>query len=202
MAKTKKHELAKWILAADLGGISAVLMFLEFNVPFIPSFLKLDFSDLAVVLGGLIIGPLQGAFIALVKVTIHLFLKGSATGGVGELANVINSLCYMLTTVFIYKKTRTRLGGHTGLIAGTVMTSIVATVVNYFVIFPIYQLRMGYSAEELISLSANVNPYITSLGGLAIAAVLPFNVFKYIIISLMTGLLYRRLNLFVRKYIY
>ncbi len=187
MAKTNRHELAKWILAADLGGISAVLMLLEFNVPFIPSFLKLDFSDLAVVLGGLI---------------IHLLLKGSATGGVGELANVINSLCYMLTTVFIYKKTRTRLGGHTGLVAGTVVTSIVATVVNYFVIFPIYQLRMGYSAEALVSLSANVNPYITSLGGIAIAAVLPFNVFKYIIISIMTGLLYRRLNLFVRKYIY
>lgn len=202
MAGTKKHKLAKWILAADLGGISAVLMLLEFNIPLMPSFLKLDFSDLTVTLGGLIIGPLEGAFIALVKVIVHLLLKGSATGGVGELANVINSLCFMLTTVFIYKKNRTRLGIHTGLMAGMIITSIVATAVNYFLIFPIYQLRMGYTAEALIKLSSNVNPYITSMESIALAAVLPFNICKYVMISLLTVVLYRQLNIFVRKYIY
>ena len=44
----KTHRLA---VAAMLTAVAAVLQFLEFSIPLVPSFIKLDFSDLPALLG-------------------------------------------------------------------------------------------------------------------------------------------------------
>ena len=86
----------KIVLVGVFGAISTVLMFLSFNVPFIPTFVKLDFSDLPVLLGGYILGPVYGSFIAIIKILLNFVYNGSMTYGIGETVNLIGSLSFML----------------------------------------------------------------------------------------------------------
>ena len=68
-----------------LSGISIVLMqILEFPIPFMPPFLKFDFSTLPALIGGFAYGPVTGIAIAFIKAALHLLRTD--TGGVGELA--------------------------------------------------------------------------------------------------------------------
>ena len=51
-----------------LSGISIVLMqILEFPIPFMPPFLKFDFSTLPALIGGFAYGPVTGIAIAFIK---------------------------------------------------------------------------------------------------------------------------------------
>ncbi len=134
----KNNSTKKMVLTAILGAISAVLMLLEFPMPFIPPFVKMDFSELPVILGGFIMGPVSGAFIALIKVLLNFILNGTSTAGIGELANFIYSISYMLPAVLVYRKIRTKKGAVASLAVGTATASIVAVIMNLVVIFPVY----------------------------------------------------------------
>ena len=73
-----------------LSGISIVLMqILEFPIPFMPPFLKFDFSTLPALIGGFAYGPVTGIAIAFIKAALHLLRTD--TGGVGELADFLAS---------------------------------------------------------------------------------------------------------------
>lgn len=78
-ASKRTHHLA---VAAMLSAVAAVLQFVEFSIPLIPSFVKLDISDLPALLGTFSLGPVYGVVIQLVKNLLHLPFGSSA--GVGE----------------------------------------------------------------------------------------------------------------------
>ena len=82
--KQKTHHLA---VAAMLCAVAFVLQFIEFSIPLIPSFVKLDLSDLPALLGTFSLGPVYGVVIQLVKNLLHLPFGSSA--GVGELSNFL-----------------------------------------------------------------------------------------------------------------
>ena len=67
--KQKTHRLA---VAAMLAAIAAVLQFIEISIPIMPSFVKLDLSDLPALLGAYALGPFWGVLIQLVKNLLHL----------------------------------------------------------------------------------------------------------------------------------
>ncbi|WP_024735114.1 ECF transporter S component, partial [Enterocloster asparagiformis] len=98
-----KIAVRSLVLSAFMGAVSAVLMAMEFPVPLAPGFVKMDFSDLPVILGGFIMGPLAGMRIIAVKIGLSFLLKGTVTMGVGELANMIGSVSYMLPAVLLYR---------------------------------------------------------------------------------------------------
>ena len=92
---TEKHvDIWKLTMIAMLSAIAFVLMFLEFSVPIMPPFIKMDLSDLPALLGAFAMGPVSGVMICLIKNLMHLFL--SSTGGVGELSNFILGACFVL----------------------------------------------------------------------------------------------------------
>ena len=65
MKKNTTHNLT---VAAMLSAVAFILMFIEFPLPMlIPSFVKMDFSDLPALLGTFSLGPVYGAAIQLVK---------------------------------------------------------------------------------------------------------------------------------------
>lgn len=71
-ASKRTHRLA---VAAMLSAVAAVLQFVEFSIPLIPSFVKLDISDLPALLGTFSLGPVYGVVIQLVKNLLHLPLR-------------------------------------------------------------------------------------------------------------------------------
>ena len=120
----------KIVLVGVFGAISTVLMFLSFNVPFIPTFVKLDFSDLPVLLGGYILGPVYGSFIAIIKILLNFVYNGSMTYGIGETVNLIGSLSFMLPAVLLYQRNRNFKTAIMSLIVGTIAATVVLLTAN------------------------------------------------------------------------
>lgn len=196
---TKRVDVRRLVLIAMLGGISAVLMLFEFSVPFVPPFIELDFSELAIIIGGFVMGPVEGLLIILIKVLLNLVMNGTTTMGVGELMNFCVSAFYMVPSVLIYRKLRTRKGAAISLVCGTLIVSILATLTNYFIMFPIYAWAYKMPMDALVQMGAAVNSHVDSLLSLMLWSVLPFNLFKYTLVSVITFLVYKRLAGFLRN---
>ena len=132
-----------------LSGISIVLMqIFEFPIPFMPPFLKFDFSTLPALIGGFAYGPVTGIAIAFIKAALHLLRTD--TGGVGELADFLASGSLVLVSSLIYKRIKTRKGAVLGLVLGAIAMAIVGGLANYFILIPFYTNVMPM--EQIISL--------------------------------------------------
>ena len=122
-----------------LGVISFILMFFEIPLPWLaPPFMKIDISDLPSLIGSFAIGPMAGVIIQLLKNVLNVLIEGSTTGGVGELANFVVGSAFAYTAGFVYYKKKTFKRAIIGLILGTTVMTLVITLANYFVMFPLY----------------------------------------------------------------
>ena len=113
--KKKPVNVRYMTMTAMLSAIAFVLMMLEFSIPIMPSFIKLDFSELPALIGSFAMGPLCGVIICLVKNVLHLFI--TSTGGVGELSNFILGVAFVLPAGLLYKYKKTRTTALIGSIA-------------------------------------------------------------------------------------
>ena len=103
---TSKLTTKALVTIAMLGAVSGILMALDFNIPLSPSFVKFDFSDLPIMLGGFLLGPLAGVFIGTIKILLNFVLNGTTTMFVGELSNWILTMAFVLPASIIYQKTK------------------------------------------------------------------------------------------------
>lgn len=87
-----------------LTAVAAVLQFIEISIPIMPSFVKLDFSDLPELIGAFAYGPVAGIVIALLKNIIHLPFSGSMY--IGELSNFILGAAFAGVAGYVYKQKR------------------------------------------------------------------------------------------------
>lgn len=100
--KPAKSNIAKMAIVGVLSAIAYLLMFMEFSVPLMPVFIKMDLSDFPALIGSLAVGPAGGIIIALIKNLLHLTV--TSTGGVGELSNFILNAVFILPAGLLYKK--------------------------------------------------------------------------------------------------
>jgi len=182
---------------AILSAAAFALNYIEFPVPLFPAFLQLDFSDIPALVGAFALGPLAGVVIELIKNILHLIFKWNIGSPVGELANFIVGVALVGTAGFIYKKRKTKQNAIKGMIIGIVVMAAAGGVMNYFVLLPFYTRFMPI--EAIIEMGAAVNDSITSLKDLVIYAIIPFNIFKGVIIAVITGLLYKKLSPVIHK---
>ena len=129
----KTHHLA---VAALLAAVAAVLQFIEFSIPIMPAFNKLDISDLPALLGTFSLGPVYGAAIQLVKNLLHLPFGSSA--GVGELSNFLLGAVFVGTAGTVYKFKKTKRGALIGSIAGAIAMAAFSLPSNYYIVYPVY----------------------------------------------------------------
>lgn len=189
---TRKTVSAKLIARVGVLGAIAALLFLIPGIPIVPPIYKLDFSTVPVLLGGFSLGPVPGLLILLVKDLVGL--TNSSSMGVGELADFLASAAMMLTAVAIYRRHHSRRGALLGLIAGTAVMTVVAALVNYFILIPFYVAAMNMPAEAIVSMIGKVIPAVDSLPKLIAFATTPFNLLKGVVLSVITFLLYKRLS--------
>lgn len=189
--ETKKFT-PKFIASVGiLSGISVVLMqILEFPLPFMPPFFKLDFSTLPALIGGFAYGPLTGFIIALIKAIFHLLR--TSTGGVGEFADLLASTAIILTSSVIYKKHKTRKGALIGLLTGTVALAIVGGLANYHILIPFYSKVMPL--EQIFELCGKINPFIHDTLTYTLYGAVPFNLIKGVILSAITFIVYKHVS--------
>lgn len=188
------------VTAGILAAISTILRFLETPLPLLPTFLKLDFSNIPALIGGLALGPLAGTAILLIKNLIYL--PFTQTLGVGEVADFVISLTLVLTASLFYKFNKTRKSAIIGMTTGSaIMSFVAAPLMNYFVLIPFYAVvYFDSSVDAIIQLAGTANPGINSLWTYILYAVVPFNIVKCLAVCLITGFLYKPLSPLLHKY--
>ncbi|MCG8540821.1 MAG: ECF transporter S component [Clostridia bacterium] len=182
---------------AFLSTVAYIFMLMEFPIPFFPPFLTIDLSDMPALIGAFALGPIAGIMIELIKNLLHLITKTS-TGGVGELSNFLVGAALVIPAGIIYAKNRKISGAILGMVLGTIVMAIVGALANYYIIIPFYSNIMPI--DKIISLSASANGAIKDLKTLILYGVVPFNLLKGSIISILTILIYKKISpLLVRK---
>ena len=178
---------------AMLSVIGFVLMYFQLPLTFVaPPFMKLDISDLPVLMGAFTMGPVYGIIIAALKNLMHIIFKGTMTAGVGELSNFIISSTFALVSSYIYRKHRTYKGAVLAMTVGVLAMTILAMESNYFVVFPLYGKVMPMDA--IIAMGSAITPKITGLFTMMIYSVLPFNLIKGFTTSAVMMLVYKKIS--------
>ena len=197
-ATSSKSNATKLVITAMLTAVAVVLQYIEVSIPLVPSFLKLDFSDIPELIGAFIIGPVGGVIICLLKNVIHLFATGSF--GVGELSNFLLGAVFSLTAGLIYKHKKTRTTALIACITASFAMAIVCIPINYFLIYPIYaKLWVGGDMEIIINMYKALLPASDTLLKSLLIFNLPFTLVKGLICAVVTMFIYKPLsNLFVK----
>ncbi len=175
----KNWTLKKLVYTALLSAVAGVLMSLEFPLPLMPPFYKIDFSATPAIIATFMMGPASGICVELVKILIKLVSVGTTTMYVGEFANVISTFVFILPLWYVYKV----LGkGKKAMIASLLLSVVLCTacscVINAFITLPLYAKAMGQSLDAVVKMVAAVNPAITNLTTFIILATIPFNIIK------------------------
>lgn len=193
--KTGKWSIQKLIYTAMLAAVAGVLMSLEFSVPMMPPFYKVDFSDVPSVIAVFLMGPVSGICVEVIKLLIKLITVGTNTMYVGELANLIAAFLFVWPLWFLYQKLgANRKAAVEALLLSIVIRTACACFINANITLPLYAKAMSLPLDEVIRMVASVNPAIKDLNGFIILATIPFNVLKVGLNYIVEQLLFVRLR--------
>lgn len=193
--KTGKWSIQKLIYTAMLAAVAGVLMSLEFSVPMMPPFYKVDFSDVPSVIDVFLMGPVSGICVEVIKLLIKLITVGTNTMYVGELANLIAAFLFVWPLWFLYQKLgANRKAAVEALLLSIVIRTACACFINANITLPLYAKAMSLPLDEVIRMVASVNPAIKDLNGFIILATIPFNVLKVGLNYIVGQLLFVRLR--------
>ena len=189
----QKWSVKKLTCTALLAAVAGVLMSLEFSVPLMPVFYKVDFSDVPTVIALFAMGPASGLGVELIKLLIKVAAVGTNSNFVGEFANLIGAFLFILPIWLISNKTGlSKRGTAVTLALSGVIRIAWSCFCNAFITLPLYAASFGLPLEEVIRTVSAANPAITSLTGFIIMATIPFNLLKYALNYLAAHLLYHR----------
>lgn len=189
------EKIRKMTFTAMLGAVATVLMFVDFSVPFMPGFIKMDISELPALIAGFAYGPLSGVCVCLIKNLINLLR--TTTSGVGELCNFMLGVAFILPSSIIYKKMKTRKGAVIGSVIGAVLMAVLSLPINYFITYPFYSNFMPM--DVIISMYQEIIPSVDGLLACLIIFNVPFTLLKGVIDAIICFLIYKPLSPILHK---
>ncbi|WP_080146319.1 ECF transporter S component [Marinilactibacillus piezotolerans] len=168
MSNSRTHRVVGIATLASLAWVISM-----FSFPILPgvSFLKLDFSDLPILFGMYVYGPVGGILIAFIRSLLSFIQRGGEAGlPIGDTAQFLASLSFALPVYWVITKFGLRLRDKvTAAVLGTVALSVVMALLNWLFLAPAYMAVMGFSVGP-------IKEYL-------VAAVVPFNLIKGPIVS-------------------
>ena len=188
---TKVKSLRMVTVTAIMSALSAVLMFVEFSIPIMPSFIKLDISDLPALITSYAFGPVCGVAVCLVKNLIHLL--ATQTAGVGELSNFIHGAVFVFVAGMFYKYHHNRKFAFIGAMAGDFAMAAMSFFINYFFVYPIYFKLMAPEAA-ILGAYQEILPSIDSLWKAILFFNVPFTFAKGLISVAITFAIYPKIS--------
>ncbi|MBS5136103.1 ECF transporter S component [Pseudoflavonifractor sp. MCC625] len=182
-------------VTAMLSAIAFVLMFLDFSVPLIPSFVKMDISELPALLAAFALGPVYGTVVCLVKNLIHLMI--TSTAGAGELCNFLLGASFVIPAGLLYRRMKSRKGALIGVLIGSVIMALFSIPLNYYVTYPIYSNFMPI--DVILGMYQAIRPSVNSLLECLIVFNAPFTLVKGLIDAALCFLIYKSLSPILHK---
>ena len=173
-----------------LAAASFVLQMFEIALPFMPSFIKFDFSDLPALIGSFALGPISGVLIELIKNILHTMDSGSC--GVGELSNFLLGAVFVGIAGIVYRKMNNKKGALIGSVAGAAAMAVMCLPFNYFIVYPVYYNFMP--EETILSMYQAIVPGVKSIFQSLLVFNVPFTFAKGMVNVLIAFLIYKRIS--------
>ena len=185
--KKKLFTVETMTRIAMLTAAASVLFLIEIPVV---AFYKLDLSNVPVLLGAFSMGTVPGLIILALKSLVGLLHSSSA--GIGELADLIMGAAMIVPASMIYHRNKTRKTAIIGMIAGTICMAIAGVAVNKWIMLPFYMQAFHMDMTGILAY-AKVGG-VDSETKLLMLVTGPFNLLKGLVLSGVTGLIYKPLS--------
>ncbi len=180
-----------------LAAIAFILMYIEIGIPIVPPWLKLDISDFPALLAGFSLGPVSGIIVQAIKAILFFLLKNSGTGGVGELANFLMGVAFVLPAALIYMKKKSFKRAIIGTLVGIIAMTIASGALNYWLLIPAYAQIMPM--EAILAACSAINPAMNSVEMYVFMAAMPFTFAKGLLDGIIIFLIYKRVSPILHK---
>ncbi|ERL66564.1 ECF transporter S component [Schleiferilactobacillus shenzhenensis] len=178
--------LEKWIGVAIFGALATLVMYIE--IP-IMGFLKLDVSDVVVLLAMSLYGLGAGIGVAAVKVGVHFVLTGAGVGSlIGDSAAFIAAIAFTVPLYFMLSRRNGNWPQRIlAITVATLSLTVVMAVLNWLVLIPLYAAVMHFGIGMALS------KYILTM-------VVPFNLLKGVVLAAVFLPLYFKLVPWVMRH--
>ena len=197
---TSRSRTHKLTVTAMLSAVAFILMFIEFPIPaLIPSFVKMDVSDLPELLAAFSLGPIYGVAVTFLKNLLHILIKGTSSAYVGELFNFLMGSVFAFSAGFIYQRKKSRQSALIGSIVGAALMALISVPLNYFVVYPAYVVCYGLPLEAIIGMYQAIRPSTNGLLECLVVFNMPFTFCKGMLDVLLCFLIYKPLSPLLHK---
>ena len=193
----KRHRLRRTraiTFIAMFSAIAAVLHIVDLPLFFAPSFYKLDFSELPVMVCAFYMGPVAGVTCEFLKIVLKLLIKGTSTAFVGDLANFLVGCSFVLPASICYQATLSKKGAIWSLTLGTLVMTVFGSLFNAWYLIPQFVKLFHMPLESIIAAGTAIFSSVTDLKTLVLFCIVPFNLIKGAAVSVLTFLLYKRVE--------
>lgn len=196
----KTLTVKEMTMVAVQSAITVILYyFVKINLPFFPGFLDIQVSEIPALITSFAYGPHAGCLIIFIRFIIKL--PATVTAGVGELADLIIGCTLVLTSGLIYKRHRSLKGALAGTGAGMLLATVVACLVNWLILIPAYVYLAHFPLSAIVGMCSMI-PGINETNFMPLyifVGVLPFNLFRFVIVFALTFLLYKRVHMLLAR---
>lgn len=198
MNNKRNTKIRAIALTAVFAALAAILQIFEFPLPFlIPSFVKFDFSDLPALIASFALGPLYGAGVCLLKNVIHLLTSNSA--GIGELANFLIGVFFVVPAGMIYKYKKTKARALSGSCVGIAAGALMSFPVNLYITYPFYSKLIPI--DTILDMYNSIFNISTHLWQALLLFNVPFTLLKFALDTLITVLIYKHISPLLHRFV-
>lgn len=183
----RRSKTQKMVGIAMLAAIGYILMYLAF--PVIPGFqfMKVDLSDIPILIATYLFGPVAGITTALIRSLLYFLTRGGGLDSlIGNVTSFVAAISFVLPAYFLTKSHKSKKSLFLGLSVGTLSLTVVMSFMNYYFSLPLYLKILNFDIG-------------ISFGQYIVAAVIPFNLIKGVIVSSVFVLVHRKLLPWLRK---
>lgn len=188
---TVTHQrIQRLVGIACLSAVAFILMFFEFPILPMAPYLKLDFSDVPVLIGGYIYGPLSGVIIAGLKCLIHGMVYGfSPAELIGVTSDFISSLAMLLPFSWVWRHQNwtKKKQAWVGISLATLTLIVLMSLLNLWVLTPLYMMVWNWKSTLPVS-------QLVAIG------VLPFNLIKGLVVTIVYVIIASHLRMWMQHH--
>ena len=191
----------KMAMIGMFSAIALILHLFDFPIPFAPPFYKLDFSELPILIGGFAFGPAAAVMMEFIKILLKLFVQGTSTAFVGDLANFVVGCSFVLPASAIYAFKKSKKSAIFACVAGTLILTVFGTAFNAVYLLPAFSKLYGMPLEQILAMGVEVNPLVKEGSSVSFvtACVAPMNLIKGASSSIVTLLIYKSLSPIIKS---
>ena len=180
--KSRTLKLAKMALMV---AIAAICSFVQFPILPTAPYLRFELMDIPLLIAGFVFGPVRGFALVIVSILVRSIINMPDNSPYGQIMHIIALGVFVVVSSAIYEKFKTRKWGMLSLIIGGICSTLAMIPAN--IIVTTYYMFDG---------NANI------VYGMILPVIIPFNLLKMVINTVVVFLLYKRLSTFLhgRKY--